>query len=506
MAEAVVLVVDTGATSAMGNPSFLTRALACASGFVERKLYSESKDVLGLVLFGCEATENPLEYEGVRVVGRGLATADWDTVTFLREQVDGSAAQGDWIDALVVALDFLKGQTEGKKFTALKIVLFSELGGRADNDEDQVELIIQGMKTLDNIDFTHIGPDWGEAEVRVKEEGVRVKEEEGPDSQGGAGPGAGRQEGGKPRTEVQRENEALVGRLVAETDGLVCSLEDALAAFLFRNKKGKTSMPWKAVLEVGPEVRVPVTGFVRVRREAPRSWRRCLARQVPGEEEMELKADTTFVRNTEEQEEVELDNLVQAYRYGPEMVVISREDEEAARYKGEEGKALQLFGFLSREELRPSDLVGDGAMVFLPQDGDSNSEAAVAALARAMLELGVVAVVRKVYRKGTSARLGVLCPEQEEGEEGEGGTVLSYIELPFAEEVRELQFPPLPAAREEQLSAMDDLIDVMMLTQVTRGLWWRWWLCGGGGGCVVEVVPVVAVWWLWWLLEMVVVV
>ena len=39
------------------------------------------------------------------------------------------------------------------------------------------------------------------------------------------------------------------------------------------------------------------------------------------------------------------------------------------------------------------------------------------------------------HRKGTSARLGVLCPEQEEGEEGEGGTVLSYIELPFAEEV-----------------------------------------------------------------------
>lgn len=35
---------------------------------------------------------------------------------------------------------------------------------------------------------------------------------------------------------------------------------------------------------------------------------------MPGEEEIELKADTTYVRNTEEQEEVDLDNLVQAYR------------------------------------------------------------------------------------------------------------------------------------------------------------------------------------------------
>ena len=49
--------------------------------------------------------------------------------------------------------------------------------------------------------------------------------------------------------------------------------------FIVRNKKGKTSMPWKAVLEVGPEVRVPMAGFVRVRREQAKSWRRCLARQ-----------------------------------------------------------------------------------------------------------------------------------------------------------------------------------------------------------------------------------
>jgi hypothetical protein len=105
-----------------------------------------------------------------------------------------------------------------------------------------------------------------------------------------------------------------------------------------------------------------------VRREPPQSWRRCLARAPgPGEEALELKADVTYVRNTEEQEEVDEDNMVLAYKYGPEMVVISKEDEEAARPKGEDGKVLSLFGFLNKSELRASDLVGDGAMVFLPQ-------------------------------------------------------------------------------------------------------------------------------------------
>ena len=445
-----------------------SRALQCASSFVERKLYSESKDMLGVILFGCRETANPLEYPGVKVVGGGLTLADWDTVAFLKEQVVGSDAQGDWLDALVVACDFLKNETDGKKFSALKIVLFSELGCPADSEDDQVELIIEGMKLLDNIDFTHIGPDWGENDpAGVKQE---VKHEQGPDSQGGAGPS--KSNGalvdnlhgwppGKPRSLVQRQNEELVARLVHETDGMICSLEEALATFLFKSKKKQKPTPWKVDFEVGPDIRITTSGFIRLRRAPPKSWAKCLARPASGEEELELKADVTFVRNNEEQEEVDDDNMVQAYRYGPEMVVISREDEEAARHKGEDAKKLQLFGFLSWDQIRPCDLVGDGCMLFLPQDNDPNSEAALAALSEAMLQLGVVAIVRKAYRKGTAARLGVLVPEPSD----DGGISLSYIELPFAEEVRDLSFPSLPQPGEEQLSAMDDLIDVMMLTQ-----------------------------------------
>jgi hypothetical protein len=66
--EAVCLVLDTGLTSSRpAGPagSFLERAVHCASSFVERKLYSESKDLMGLVLFGTEETANPLDYPGV---------------------------------------------------------------------------------------------------------------------------------------------------------------------------------------------------------------------------------------------------------------------------------------------------------------------------------------------------------------------------------------------------------------------------------------------------------
>ena len=86
--EAVCLIIDVGATASAilddKGHSFLDAALECASLFVERKLFAETKDEIGIVLFGTEATQNPLDYAHVTVRGRGLARPDWETVAYLR--------------------------------------------------------------------------------------------------------------------------------------------------------------------------------------------------------------------------------------------------------------------------------------------------------------------------------------------------------------------------------------------------------------------------------------
>jgi hypothetical protein len=90
MGEAICLIIDVGATASAKPlddpraPSFLDAAVQCASLFVERKLFAEAKDEIGIVLFGTEETRNPLDYEHVTVVERGLARADWETVAYLR--------------------------------------------------------------------------------------------------------------------------------------------------------------------------------------------------------------------------------------------------------------------------------------------------------------------------------------------------------------------------------------------------------------------------------------
>jgi len=465
MAEAICIILDTGRTASQkppNSPSFLEASLNCASLFVERKLFGDSKDEIGVILYGSEDTNNPLDYDGVNVLGRGLAQADWELITYIREHVKGTHKDGDWIDAVVVALDFLKTASEEKpekkKFSALKIVLFSDLGCVADTD--QIELIIQGMNMLSNIDFTHIGPDWDEGENAIK------PSDDGGDSDhddGDRGEPSKRKSAGpldypvKPRTAIQKANEEVIGQLVQETDGMICSLELAIQTFLYKNKKGKKPMPWKVCFTIGEDIKINTCGYVHLRRENPKVWKRCLARG--GAEGEELKAETSYVRNNENQDPIDQEDLVMSYKYGTELVTISDADEAAAKFEGGP-KSMALFGFIPRGGIRPCDMVGNGNMVFMPVEDDQNSQNAWAVLIQAMMEMDMVAIVRRVYNKSSAPKLGMLTPEV--GEEGE--TFLSYVELPYAEDIRDLQFPSLPAPSDEQLSVMDELIDVMMLT------------------------------------------
>ena len=49
-------------------------------------------------------------------------------------------------------------------------------------------------------------------------------------------------------------------------------------------------------------------------------------------------------------------------------------------------------------------LIGNGSMAFLQSENDDNSDVAVSTLAQAMAEMGVVGIVRRVYRVVTINR------------------------------------------------------------------------------------------------------
>ena len=67
---------------------------------------------------------------------------------------------------------------------------------------------------------------------------------------------------------------------------------------------------------------------MQVRREPPKSWKKCLASKEgrrgadADEDEDELKPETTFVKN-ETQDVIEPNQVIESYKYGSELITVS---------------------------------------------------------------------------------------------------------------------------------------------------------------------------------------
>ena len=60
-------------------------------------------------------------------------------------------------------------------------------------------------------------------------------------------------------------SEALIGQIVEATDGLMCQIEEAMQNLMYRDRRSKKPFPWKAVLEIGPDIRVNAVGYIQVK-------------------------------------------------------------------------------------------------------------------------------------------------------------------------------------------------------------------------------------------------
>ena len=120
-------------------------------------------------------------------------------------------------------------------------------------------------------------------------------------------------------TPQQKENNELVEALVT---GLLIDADAALQSLMNRERKKKKPFPWKVDLQIGPDIRINVTGYIRVRREPPKTWKNCLTSDADNNE---IKPDVTFVRNDENQEVVERDSLIESYKYGSQLISVTGE-------------------------------------------------------------------------------------------------------------------------------------------------------------------------------------
>ncbi|KAA0715413.1 X-ray repair cross-complementing protein 5 [Triplophysa tibetana] len=453
--SALVLCMDVGfsmSNSEPGQEPPFDQAKKVIQKFVQRQVFDENKDEVGLVLFGTDETKNRLakdgQYQNI-TVRRHLMIPDFELLEEIQNELQPGGQQADWLDALVVCMDLLQQETMGKKYNCLNVVMLTDL--HVQTSEDQLDVIIENLKKA-GITLQFFLP------FPVNEDGG---------DEGGSGSAAHPPRPGKGLTREQTQGLEMVRNIITaldEEDGLqeVHTFSDAVEKLSIFKPIARRPMAWPCQLTIGTSLTIRIVGYKAVTEEkVKKTW---AVVDAESHQKDDVKRETVYCRDDDEETEVQKDETIQGYRYGSDIVPFSKVDEDQMKYK-HDGKTFTVLGFTKQELIHRHQFMGSQVVkVFAPRD-DEHAAVALSALIGALDGLKMAAIVRYAYDRRSNPQVGAAFPCIKEKYE-----CLLYVQLPFMEDLRQFTFPMLEnnkkfTASGSQLSAVDALIDSMMLVE-----------------------------------------
>ncbi|CAM5146935.1 unnamed protein product [Eretmochelys imbricata] len=454
---AIVLCMDVGfamSNSAPGEESPFEQAKKMMTMFVQRQVFAESKDEVSVVLFGTDGTENTLasgdQYQNI-TVQRHLMLPDFDLLEDIQNAIQPGSEQTDFLDALVVCMDLLQKETIGKKYEKRHIEVFTDLSSPF--SEDQVEIIIANLKKT-GISLQFFLP-------------FPVDDEDGSGDTGD-GRHSDMCRNSFPRkglTEQQKEGICMVRKLMfalEEEGGLdeIYTFRESLERLSMFKKIERRPMAWPCQLTIGSNLSIRIVAYKSLTEEkVKKSWTLVDAKTLKKED---VQKETVYCLDDDDETEVQKDDLVQGFCYGSDIVPFSKVDEEQMKYKTE-AKCFSVLGFSRSSQIQRHHYMGNQVLKVFAAKDDEAAAVALSALIHALDELDVVAIVRYAYDRRSNPQVGVAFPCIKDAYE-----CLIYVQLPYMEDLRQYMFSSLKnnkkyAPTEDQLSAVDSLIDSMSL-------------------------------------------
>ncbi|KAJ6320513.1 hypothetical protein OIU78_015831 [Salix suchowensis] len=437
--EGLVLLLDVGPT--MHNA--LPEIKKVCSMLIQKKLIYGKFDEVGVVVFGTQETDNELKkevggYEHV-VVLRNIKVVDGDLVDAFQELPRGNF-DGDYLDAIVVGMDMLikkyQATNKGKKRLCLITNALCPIKDSCEGTkEDQVGTIAAQMSAHG-----------------MKMESVIVR---------------GRLSGEGDQI-IMDENDRLLNIFSEKTSAKAVYVESPtalLGAIKTRNISPVTI--FRGDLELGSNMKIKVWVYKKTSEEKFPTLKK-YSDKAPSTDRFathEVKVDYEYKSVEDPNKVVPPEQRIKGYRYGPQVVPISSAEWDAVKFKPE--KSVKLLGFTDASNIMRHYYMKD-VNIFIPEPGNARAALAVSALARAMKEMNKVAILRCVWRQGQgSVVVGVLTPNISEKDSTPDS--FYFNTLPFAEDVREFQFPSFssfPASwqpNEQQQEAADNLVKMLDL-------------------------------------------
>ncbi|XP_019189359.1 PREDICTED: ATP-dependent DNA helicase 2 subunit KU80 [Ipomoea nil] len=437
--EGLILVIDVG-------PSMhcvLPEIEKVCSVLVEKKLIYSKYDEVGVILFGTTETANELTeelggYEHVTVL-RSIKVVDDDLLQAL-EQLPRGSVDGDFLDAVIVGMDMMIKKygitNKGKKRLCLITNAMCPIKDPYEGTkEDQVSTIAAQMKAHG---------------MRMDSVIVRMKQD--LDAEKG----------------IIDENDFLLSVFSKETSSKAAYVESAtslMGAIRTRNIAPVTL--YRGDFELSTKLKIKVWVYKKTSEERFPTLKMYSDKAPPTDKfaKHEITSSYEYKVVQDPTKQVPPEQRIKGYRYGPQVVPISSAEWEAVKFKPEKG--VKLLGFTDASNIMRHYYMKD-ANVFIADPENSKAILAVSALARAMKDMNRVAIVRCVWRQGQgNVTIGVLTPNV--SDKGNVPDSLYFNALPFAEDVREFQFPSfsnLPSSmlpNEQQQEAADNLVKMLDL-------------------------------------------
>ncbi|CAG9564934.1 unnamed protein product [Danaus chrysippus] len=433
--QGTIIIFDIGKNVSIledkNQKTFFESARECAVRIIERKILSQGKNLLGIILLGSKVTKNNLADQtpgccrNIETLSE-LQYPTWKMIRDLPKQPTKST--GNWLDALLVAVDLFKSDTSSFKIADKNIILLTNFEAQSDLEENDIETAITGFQE-DGFELDVIGPE--------------LYDEDNKNS-----------------------DIDLARQFVEGTNGSTATFEYAMRYLLFHKKKTINSSPWMDVdLSIGPNIKIPVSAYIRIKDEpVVKNFKKSVKNPVTEKSSTTeyIERKKTFI-NTEAQMEVESTEVIKGYQYGEQVIPFSEFDKSMIYDAG--NKSLNVYGFTKSSNVTWQNLNGDGLYYVFGRKGDKKSEYAIRCLVECLLELDLVAVVRRVYNNGNAPRMFVLMPVIDT----ENFVGLSMAGICYKEEIKSMAFPATNLKKyncsEQQVEAFKELIKAMDLTK-----------------------------------------
>ncbi|XP_039952392.1 X-ray repair cross-complementing protein 5 [Bactrocera tryoni] len=417
------------------------KSVKLVSEILKEKICAGKKDFVSFVLLGTEKTSNdvnehvfPDSYNNITQYQQPQCPTWQLLLNFYKFVNENACDDGEWLEALVVAMEVIKRGEECFKFQKSRILFFYDFND-VKNSYDMFDVIAQNVAQT-------------EVELVVISENIQYI-----DNPISGLPKAIFRDGKKSKNQLKNEDYAL--QLITNCSAKLCNFEEAKRCiFKITNKR---PWVWNSKLTIGSEINIKISGIIYMKDESNIKLKKCWGQ----DDELISRELKSFVRGSEIEPTEE--ELIDGYMLGSTPIPY---DESLKDNKERYEPGLKFVGFIKRNSIPEEYFCGDSLYWIVHQKGMNASAQKLDALVRAMTNSNMAMLCCKVFSTAfNTPKMVVLLPNKLNSDRPAS---LTMVEIAYHSQHQYFQFPRLRTQKtectKEQIAAIDDLIDSMDLT------------------------------------------